>query len=245
MIAAVLLMLVGGYLACGFVFAVLFVLFGVQRIDPHAAHGSWGFRCLIFLAQRPSGPGCSAAGSREFTRRRKKAMRIVARRNQNHDPPIASISSACDFYLLGFFYRWRSPWALWRANPYPRLICCRMPAPPPPRNLNRRCGNAGICSPNHACSFACCGNRLEPAGSPPDFPHPKTLSGPICSSIGLPAARASRMPCRIMPLYSGRSAPRPCRSRIKSWRPAAKWCCSVWRTASSWMSPGQSVSGMQ
>jgi hypothetical protein len=47
MIAAVLLMLVGGYLACGFVFAVLFVLFGVQRIDPHAAHGSWGFRCLI------------------------------------------------------------------------------------------------------------------------------------------------------------------------------------------------------
>jgi hypothetical protein len=47
MIATVLLILLGSYLACGFVFAVPFVLFGVKRIDPHAARGSWGFRVLI------------------------------------------------------------------------------------------------------------------------------------------------------------------------------------------------------
>ena len=47
MIATVLLILFGSYLACGLVFAVPFVLFGVKRIDPQAAHGSWGFRLLI------------------------------------------------------------------------------------------------------------------------------------------------------------------------------------------------------
>jgi membrane protein implicated in regulation of membrane protease activity len=47
MIAAVLLILFGIYLACGFLFAVPFVLAGVKKIDPHAAHGSWGFRLLI------------------------------------------------------------------------------------------------------------------------------------------------------------------------------------------------------
>ena len=35
------------YLVCGFVFAVPFLLRGAGRIDPHAAHGSWGFRILI------------------------------------------------------------------------------------------------------------------------------------------------------------------------------------------------------
>jgi hypothetical protein len=48
MIAAVFLIALGIYLACGLVFAVPFVLAGVKRIDPHAAHGSWGFRVLIF-----------------------------------------------------------------------------------------------------------------------------------------------------------------------------------------------------
>jgi membrane protein implicated in regulation of membrane protease activity len=48
MIAAALLILTGIYLVCGFLFAVAFVLLGVKRIDPHAAHGSWGFRLLIF-----------------------------------------------------------------------------------------------------------------------------------------------------------------------------------------------------
>ena len=47
MIAAVFLIVLGIYLACGLVFAVAFVLFGVQKIDPHAKRGSWGFRLLI------------------------------------------------------------------------------------------------------------------------------------------------------------------------------------------------------
>jgi hypothetical protein len=46
-IASALLILLGIYLACGFVFAVPFVLLGVKKIDPHAGHGSWGFRLLI------------------------------------------------------------------------------------------------------------------------------------------------------------------------------------------------------
>jgi len=47
MIAASLLILLGAYLACGLLFAIPFSLLGVKRIDPHAAHGSWGFRVLI------------------------------------------------------------------------------------------------------------------------------------------------------------------------------------------------------
>jgi hypothetical protein len=47
MIAAVFLTMLGIYLACGLVFAIPFALVGVRKIDPHAAHGSWGFRLLI------------------------------------------------------------------------------------------------------------------------------------------------------------------------------------------------------
>jgi hypothetical protein len=47
MIAAIALILFGVYLACGFLFALPFVFLGVGRIDPHATHGSWGFRLLI------------------------------------------------------------------------------------------------------------------------------------------------------------------------------------------------------
>jgi hypothetical protein len=47
MIAAVFLTLLGVYLACGLILAIPFVLMGVKKIDPHAAHGSWGFRVLI------------------------------------------------------------------------------------------------------------------------------------------------------------------------------------------------------
>jgi hypothetical protein len=47
MIAAVFLILAEIYLACGVVFAVPFVLAGVKKVDPHATHGSWGFRLLI------------------------------------------------------------------------------------------------------------------------------------------------------------------------------------------------------
>jgi len=45
--SSVFLFALGIYLACGLAFAIPFVLAGVKRIDPHAAHGSWGFRLLI------------------------------------------------------------------------------------------------------------------------------------------------------------------------------------------------------
>jgi hypothetical protein len=48
MIAAAFLISLGVYLACGFLFAIPFVFIGVKKIDPPAAHGSWGFRLLIF-----------------------------------------------------------------------------------------------------------------------------------------------------------------------------------------------------
>jgi hypothetical protein len=35
------------WLGIGLAFAVAFVLFGAQRVDPTAAHGTWGFRLLI------------------------------------------------------------------------------------------------------------------------------------------------------------------------------------------------------
>lgn len=47
MIAETFLIAAGIYLLCGLVFAIPFVLVGVRKIDPHAAHGSWGFRVLI------------------------------------------------------------------------------------------------------------------------------------------------------------------------------------------------------
>ena len=47
MIAAVFLILLGLYLAGGFLFAVPFVFSGLKKIDPHAAGGSWGFRLII------------------------------------------------------------------------------------------------------------------------------------------------------------------------------------------------------
>ena len=47
MIATILLIALGIYLGCGLGFAIPFVLVGVKKIDPHAAHGSWGFRLLI------------------------------------------------------------------------------------------------------------------------------------------------------------------------------------------------------
>ncbi len=47
MIAAWFLIFFGIYLAGGFLFAVPFIWFGVKRMDPAAAHGSWGFRLLI------------------------------------------------------------------------------------------------------------------------------------------------------------------------------------------------------
>lgn len=47
MIAAELLIVLGAYLASGLLFALAFIILGAQKMDPHAAHGSWGFRLLI------------------------------------------------------------------------------------------------------------------------------------------------------------------------------------------------------
>lgn len=47
MIAAIAITTLGGYLLAGLLFAVPFVLVGVQRIDPHAVHGTLGFRLLL------------------------------------------------------------------------------------------------------------------------------------------------------------------------------------------------------
>jgi hypothetical protein len=47
MIAEAFLIALGTYLLCGLVFAIPFAFLGVGKIDPHAAHGSWGFRLLI------------------------------------------------------------------------------------------------------------------------------------------------------------------------------------------------------
>ena len=47
MIAAVFLIVLGVYLLCGLFFAIPFVLAGAGKLDPHAMHGSWGFRLLI------------------------------------------------------------------------------------------------------------------------------------------------------------------------------------------------------
>ena len=44
---AVGLIILGLYLACGIIFALPFVVFGVQQIDAQARRGSWGFRLLI------------------------------------------------------------------------------------------------------------------------------------------------------------------------------------------------------
>jgi hypothetical protein len=47
MILEILLSGVTIYILCGFAFAVPFIWTGVERIDPHAANGSWGFRLII------------------------------------------------------------------------------------------------------------------------------------------------------------------------------------------------------
>jgi hypothetical protein len=47
MIAEALLIAAGIYLLFGLLFAIPFVLVGVAKIDPHATHGSRGFRVLL------------------------------------------------------------------------------------------------------------------------------------------------------------------------------------------------------
>ena len=47
MITEILLIIAAVYLLGGLAFAIPFALVGVAKIDPHAAHGSWGFKLLI------------------------------------------------------------------------------------------------------------------------------------------------------------------------------------------------------
>ena len=65
MITNVMLLLLAIYLACGLLFALPFVLFGVQAIDPRAAHGSWGFRILIIPGVEPSSNSSDESKSRK------------------------------------------------------------------------------------------------------------------------------------------------------------------------------------
>jgi hypothetical protein len=46
--AHLLVNLVGVYAAAGAIFAVLFLWRWVGRLDPAAAHATWGFRMLVF-----------------------------------------------------------------------------------------------------------------------------------------------------------------------------------------------------
>lgn len=48
-----LLLLVAAYAALGILFAIAFVIRGVERVDPSTHRASWGFRILIL-------PGCAA-----------------------------------------------------------------------------------------------------------------------------------------------------------------------------------------
>ena len=47
MIVSAIVAALGIYFACGVLFAVPFVVIGVNRLDPHAKPGTWGFRVLI------------------------------------------------------------------------------------------------------------------------------------------------------------------------------------------------------
>ena len=45
--STIIYILASVYAICGLLFALPFIWVGVKRIDPQAAHGSWGFRLLI------------------------------------------------------------------------------------------------------------------------------------------------------------------------------------------------------
>ena len=46
-VANTLVLALGLYAGAGLVFALLFIVLGVSRVDPSARGGSWGFRLLI------------------------------------------------------------------------------------------------------------------------------------------------------------------------------------------------------
>lgn len=52
-LARILVVALEGHLLLGLLFGLLFVARGVERVDPAAHGGTWGFRVLIL-------PGCAA-----------------------------------------------------------------------------------------------------------------------------------------------------------------------------------------
>lgn len=95
MIAAILLSLAGLYLLCGFIFAIPFVLVGVGRIDPHAAHGSWGFRILILPGTTLLWPLLAKRWIRGVHEppEEKNAHRLSAECGVSRDPPRRSFGT--------------------------------------------------------------------------------------------------------------------------------------------------------
>jgi hypothetical protein len=89
MIAVGFLILLGAYLACGLVFAIPFALVGVKRIDPHATHGSWGFRLLIVpgtMAFWPLLLRRLATGMKEPPEERNAHRRLASATVSDHEP---------------------------------------------------------------------------------------------------------------------------------------------------------------
>src|SRR5579859_8127701 len=84
MIAAAFLIIFGVYLLFGLAFAIPFAWFGVSKIDPHANHGSWGFRLLIIPGTMALWPLLFkrwAGGAKEPLGER-NAHRIAAQRSE-------------------------------------------------------------------------------------------------------------------------------------------------------------------
>lgn len=46
-IAQLIIMIVKGYLLCGLIFAIPFILFGIHRVDPAAKGGTIAFRLMV------------------------------------------------------------------------------------------------------------------------------------------------------------------------------------------------------
>jgi hypothetical protein len=83
-LAHIVVWIAGTYLGAGAAFAVAFVTTGVQRIDPVARDGTWGFRVLIVPGVMLLWPLLArrwAVGSvhppREATAHRRRAMARV------------------------------------------------------------------------------------------------------------------------------------------------------------------------
>lgn len=79
------LLALGAHLGAGLLFAIPFVVAGVKRIDPHAAHGSWGFRVLIIPGTVFLWPLLAWRwfGGRHEPPEERNTHRCVARESQN------------------------------------------------------------------------------------------------------------------------------------------------------------------